>query len=95
MQGRRRPDNALESGDGIEPGDYWRRGTPTHGWEWWVRDPYGDYGHLTAHLVTENADGTITVEPSILSGGPHKFHGWLRAGVWSFADDSGHPGKVY
>jgi len=41
--------------------------------------------NLGAHQVTEEADGTITVSPSILcSGGGSglKWHGFLERGVW-------------
>jgi len=69
------------------PGDYGRfRG------EWYctVPAPYGFAGALRAHEVTEHADGTISVSPSILithPGLPDRWHGYLEAGVWRALDD--------
>lgn len=54
---------------------------------WNGRPPHPEYltANLAAHDVTEHADGTITVSPSILvqrgPGGP-TWHGWLERGVW-------------
>lgn len=43
-------------------------------------------GSLENHTVTEHADGTITVSPSILiSGGRDglvRWHGYLEKGIW-------------
>lgn len=84
MQGRRLPD-----GDhlrDVEPGDYWKPENRPDG-EWWIRDPFGYFGRITQHTVTEHEDGTITVEPSILDDrgpGQPSFHGFLRAGVWTW-----------
>lgn len=51
---------------------------------WQVKAPDGSVASLNPliHTVTEHADGTITVEPSIVTS---TWHGWLRAGVWSEA----------
>lgn len=62
--------------------------------QWRVCPPCGHLGHLaspqhpstkgTYHTVIENADGTITVDPSIecvVEG--CTFHGFLKSGVWS------------
>ena len=42
------------------------------------------------HTVEEHADGTITVNPSIImpSNGPERWHGWLRHGVFEGAFES-------
>jgi hypothetical protein len=55
------------------------------GWVWMCNTPNGHHGDLSAHTVTENEDGTITVEPSILVsvGIEQRWHGYLRAGVWT------------
>lgn len=53
---------------------------------WMVRTPNGHLGDLSAHDVTENADGTITVSPSILVSSPQRgelYHGFLRDGEWT------------
>ena len=56
---------------------------------WWCRTPNGHAGNLGNHEVTENEDGTITVEPSILvsttiNGKPIQvYHGWLKNGEWT------------
>lgn len=69
-----------------EPGQY---GKDVNG-EWFGRAPRGEFhANLSRHEVVEHADGTITVEPSILVG-PIKltgaegeqWHGFLRAGEW-------------
>jgi len=80
----------------FEVGDYgratWRdteEGTtgPVLGWPctWWcLKAPDGSEGSLnpSIHAVTEHADGTLTVSPSIVT---KTWHGWLKAGVWSNA----------
>lgn len=75
------PENRL-----MEPGQY---GKDADG-NWMARAPKGDfYANLSRHAVVEHADGTITVEPSILVG-PIKltgaegeqWHGFLRNGEW-------------
>ncbi|HEX6985598.1 MAG TPA: hypothetical protein VF170_09485 [Planctomycetaceae bacterium] len=53
---------------------------------WMVRTPNGHLGDLSAHDVTENDDGTITVSPSILISSPQQgdlYHGFLRYGEWT------------
>lgn len=53
--------------------------------EWWARAPgIRAAGSLVDHTVIEHEDGTITVEPSILSH-DGKYHGYLRRGVWTDA----------
>ena len=97
MKGKRLPDNSYPG----NPGEYSRQ---THtGSEagsdvlqhpyWAVRTPNGHHGNLEKHTVTENADGTITVNPSIsvktsMDGGKtwiEEYHGWLKGGVWTEA----------
>lgn len=55
---------------------------------WWlIRAPNGATCSLDpkVHKLTENPDGTLTVEPSILipKEGPMLWHGYLRNGVFS------------
>lgn len=51
---------------------------------WWLRDPNGDICSVgDNHGVTENADGTITVTPSIINPSGCSYHGFLREGVWT------------
>lgn len=54
---------------------------------WWARVPAPGFpmAALSDHLVVENADGTITVTPSILIEGQHGkvWHGYLKNSVWS------------
>lgn len=49
---------------------------------WWAWPPKGEIGTLDDHEVTEHADGTISVLPSIDNG---EWHGYLSNGVWSEA----------
>lgn len=50
---------------------------------WHCRPPGCHMGSLKNHEVTEHADGTITVSPSILiSDGKTTWHGYLEKGVW-------------
>lgn len=54
---------------------------------WFCTTPNGLFGNLSAHKIEENADGTITVSPSILvsSGKNHNepsWHGYLECGIW-------------
>ena len=52
---------------------------------WWASTPNGLGANLASHEVTEHADGTITVSPSILvtdGAAGHRWHGYLEAGVW-------------
>jgi hypothetical protein len=56
---------------------------------WWIYLPSAGAGVLRNHRVTENADGTITVDPSIKLQGQKLRHGYLRAGNWeACADDA-------
>jgi hypothetical protein len=66
-------------------GSFWRDETG----EWRVKTPNGMGGTLAlgVHTVTEHDDGTITVQPSILTqwpnaSPPREWHGWLERGVW-------------
>lgn len=58
---------------------------------WWAHVPAPGFsvGVPSAHDVVENADGTITVSPSILMwrdyGDPperRSWHGYLEKGIW-------------
>lgn len=56
---------------------------------WLVRPPGCHAGSIAKHTVTEHADGTITVSPSILlydsdgqGGFKESWHGYLEGGVW-------------
>lgn len=69
----------------LNPGEYRK-----HGGIWYGQPPL-PWQHtgcnLAAHQVTEHADGTITVSPSILiscgrSEGNAQWHGYLERGVW-------------
>lgn len=84
MQGTRATDKDLHE---LEPGEY----TKGRGADWYARTPNGMLGNLGGHEVTEHADGTITVSPSILvtgGGDGKRYHGYLRAGVWETLADS-------
>jgi hypothetical protein len=68
------------------PGDYGF--DEKHGF-WMAETPNGLLGSLANHEVTEYADGTITVSPSILVRGYSydekrdiSWHGFLERGVW-------------
>ena len=83
MQGRRV--DAIEGAvlPKLEPGDY---GKDSCG-SWWVCPPRGGYALIDPRkgwTATENADGTLTVSPSIFMTAPeeHKWHGYLEKGVW-------------
>ena len=65
----------------LKPGEYgkWTDGT------WFACTPNGHGANLGNHSVTENADGTVTVAPSILVSGRDTgslWHGYLTRGVW-------------
>lgn len=90
MIGRRIPVTALGyfvRGAG-KPGDYGRIertleqvcGCERQLW-WQVYAPDGSSCSLNPaiHSVTEHIDGTITVQPSIVTA---TWHGWLSDGVW-------------
>lgn len=82
MNGRRVHELDERGLAGLIPGDYvqWRG-------QWWACTPNGYLGNLGDHEVTEHADGSITVSPSILVSDlrGQLYHGYLRAGVWSGA----------
>ena len=70
MKGRRLPDGYEPTLDwnarlGIEHAPDGSYAKDSRG-VWCVVTPNGRYGSLASHDVTENADGTITVSPSIL-----------------------------
>jgi hypothetical protein len=89
IKGRRVADNELRD-DPFRPGAYGRvQGIQTPGeWDWMAVTPNGLHANLSAHDVTENKDGTITVSPSILVTLPQgdaptrEWHGYLENGVW-------------
>lgn len=88
MNGTRQPSIVVgEGSDWLEypSGSYWQARKADGSHTWWVRDPLGMFGRLDNHTVAEHDDGTITVEPSILTQGENTYHGWLRRGVWSEA----------
>jgi hypothetical protein len=61
----------------LPPGSYGEHPDGT----WWFRPPgVGHSGPLTEHTITEHEDGTITVEPSILTD---EIHGYLIRGEWT------------
>jgi hypothetical protein len=54
---------------------------------WMLYFPSCGVGNLANHKVVENADGTITVSPSILTEGHHKgertqVHGYFENSKW-------------
>lgn len=78
MNGQRRADGT--DPQGYLPGEYGRYRDC-----WYGRAPSGHLGNLRLHDVTEHANGTISVRPSIkVSGGPNEvhYHGHLERGVW-------------
>ena len=87
LQGRRLPDAVWGEGGwtptDMEVGDYRlidMRGRR----ELYFRDPVGNIGRCVTHTITEEPDGTVTVEPSIADEGVGSWHGWLRKGVWTW-----------
>ena len=61
----------------LPPGSYGKHPDGT----WWFRPPgVGHSGPLAEHTITEHDDGTITVEPSILTD---DIHGYLIHGEWT------------
>ncbi len=85
MQGRRiYPDaNDIFPAGSAEAGDYWKAADGS----WAARLPNGLRCGLRNHTITEHADGTITVAPSILvTCGPSApewdWHGYLERGIW-------------
>jgi hypothetical protein len=76
MQGRRVQTAVYE----LEPGDYCLVED-----EWYGKTPNGLLAGLRRHQIVENADGTITVSPSILvtqGEGLPQWHGYLENGFW-------------
>jgi len=63
-----------------ESGEY---GRDANG-DWFGMTPNGHLAGLRLHDVTEHADGTITVSPSILvgRGAEQLWHGYLEHGFW-------------
>lgn len=85
MKGRRRTfkksDHWHEIERTLKPGDY--------GWLpkmkcWAMCAPNGDIGPIDPkiHRITEHADQTITVSPSIQFMVGQRWHGYLENGVW-------------
>ncbi len=74
------PPTSWEAGNPpYQPGDYW----PWEGGRWHAVTPNGLPVNLHGHTVTEHADGTISVTPSILaSSDNYSWHGYLTLGVW-------------
>jgi hypothetical protein len=84
MKGRRvEYRNTWAEGDEPKNGDYWR--APDG---WGGVTPNGHFCNLSKHTVTEHADGTISVSPSIeVKGGVGDYwHGFLKRGVWKLDD---------
>lgn len=66
----------------LEPAEY---ALHPHDQHWYGRTPNGHLCNLSAHVVVEHDDGTITVSPSIaVSTGPNDvvWHGFLERGIW-------------
>lgn len=90
LQGRRCADKVFgEPGDGDWPklpGEYAMVQRGDHR-ELFIVDPLGHAGRCSTHTITEEPDGTITVQPSIAprpDDPPDSFHGWLTKGVWTW-----------
>lgn len=78
--GRRLREAGEGSHLGLSPGDYvfWSG-------IWWARTPNGHLCNLIKHQVTEHANGSISVSPSIrVSDMYHRelYHGFIRDGQW-------------
>lgn len=69
-----------------EPGSYMKV-TREDGstWCWYVRAPNGDVCTIwpERHQITEHVDGKVSVSPSIVFPHGGRWHGFLRAGVWT------------
>lgn len=65
----------------LKPGEYAKS---VHGL-WCLRAPNGDSGTLkpSIHQIIENSDGTLTVSPSIQCETGQRWHGYLKAGIWT------------
>ena len=92
MIGRRRRYDPLDQGGvstiaKFSSGDYGRAPDDGLGNHWYACTPNGHLANLSRHEVTEHADGTITVSPSILvsDGEGPVWHGYLERGVWRLA----------
>ena len=86
MNGRRVYPVDRAGGVWYAPGDY---GLDTRAGCWYARPPMerAHLGSLANHEVTEHADGTISVTPSILitgedAEGDIRWHGYLERGLW-------------
>lgn len=68
----------------FEPGNYGRVEVAPGEWEWRGVTPNGMLANLAGHHVEEASDGTITVNPSILTsdGTGRSWHGYLDEGAW-------------
>lgn len=85
MQGRRLPDNYSAgpnfTWDSVKPGDYFKQDKG----RWFVMAPSGESGSVSppTWTITENHDGTITVDPSIFFNRERNgWHGFLENGKW-------------
>jgi hypothetical protein len=69
----------------LQPGDYAKCCDQFKPQLWVVRAPNGDLGTLSSsvHQIVEHDAGTITVSPSIQFLTGQRYHGFLKAGVWS------------
>jgi hypothetical protein len=78
-QGKRRPDDTEPHE--LERGEY---SLTAGGNAVWLMSPEGKAGHVhtPVWLIVEEADGTITVNPSIWWDSPTGWHGYLERGVW-------------
>lgn len=68
----------------LQSGDY---GVMLQDGQWYARAPTDPsiklVANLSGHTVTEHADGTITVSPSIeVSNHQGRWHGFLERGIW-------------
>ena len=71
----------------LQPGDYayaLNEINPPHQL-WIMKAPNGDLGSLrgSVHQIVEHDDGTLTVSPSIQFETGQRWHGYLKAGIWS------------
>lgn len=90
--------NELEVLNGDMPGAFVI--TTDAGMHLFCECPCGCGGHMNLPIYVDAKPSTVawrwdgdcdkpTLEPSIRDLSGCLFHGWLRAGVWSFAGDSG------
>lgn len=81
MKGQR-VDAKVAAGELLEPGEYGKH----PGGYWLACSPNDHMANLSAHVVEEHDDSTITVSPSIgISQGAATvfvYHGFLERGVW-------------